>query len=654
MTDAPQPAPDPALRARRFTAVAMTAVLALFCGVVAGVMLATRVADDYAVPPESARLDALYKAAAAHPRDAALQAALREEDRRVRARYFTQQRRLRTGAWLLLVGVVACVACARWYAALDQPAPAPAPTAERVDADLWLARRRRARIAHAAAACAALAALLALALFRAPTLPASEKPSPPKPSPSKTAAAKPAPAAAKPVKTPATPRPKPAESKPKPAPPAAAPRPAQKTAAAAKQPKPAPQATKKPAPGRAARSAPAGGFKQNWPCFRGARAGLANPGEYPRSWDLAKRVNVLWRADSPGKGKSSPVVWGDQVFLTCGDERKREVVCYDRASGKLLWRAEIRTPADAADALRKADLDVPAETTYAAPTPATDGERVYATFATADLAAVDMQGKVLWVRNLGVPDNTYGKASSLLAYKGRVLMQNDDGMGGPKGPSAMLAFDGATGKLVWRTHRDSCATWSSPILAMTPTGPQLIAMAEWSIAYNPDTGKEIWRVSGVSGEICPSPAYADGVVFFTNEYSVAMAVKTDGRGDVTNTHVLWQADEGLSDSPSPVAARGYFVQAHTGGEITCYNARSGKLLWTQEYEDSFYASLIAAGDVVYAFGEEGNVYLIALADQYKQVGHFKMPEKVYATPAFADSRIYLRTNKALYCIGKKD
>jgi outer membrane protein assembly factor BamB len=166
-------------------------------------------------------------------------------------------------------------------------------------------------------------------------------------------------------------------------------------------------------------------------------------------------------------------------------------------------------------------------------------------------------------------------------------------------------------------------------------------------------GGELWRAAGLSGDVAPSAAYADGKAFVTNEYSCLMAIRADGSGDVSNTHVAWKADEGMSDASSPVCNPEFFLQAHSSGQVTCYDAKEGKLLWTKELQAGVWASPSLVGNLVYLPDEKGKMHIFELANPSRDIAAPDLAEAVYASPAFGGSQIYVRTVKHLFCIGHK-
>jgi outer membrane protein assembly factor BamB len=410
------------------------------------------------------------------------------------------------------------------------------------------------------------------------------------------------------------------------------------------------------------------GFQDDWPRFRGPTGmGVVKEGDWPAEWDAASGKNLLWKTPVPARGKGSPVVWGNRIFLTGGSREKLVVMGFERKTGKLLWETPIESPLLAKKpAGGEGGLKVPEDTGYAAATPATDGHRVYVVFATADMAALDFDGKLLWQRPLGKPDNMYGMATSLVVHKDTVILQHDQGGDAEDKLSALLAFDGTTGKERWRTPRPVPNSWATPIIANTGSRAELLTSASpWLIGYDPDTGKELWRAEGVKGDVAPSPVFAGGLIMATSQYSRLVAIRAGGSGDVTQTHTAWEAEEGLSDAPSPTSDGKLLLQVNSGGRVTCYDVAKTKppaegakwpspaLLWDQELDTEVWSSPSLVGKLVYLVDKKGKTFLFPLAEKYELKGTNALGEEVFASPAFGDGQIYHRTDKHLVCIGKK-
>ncbi|MEW6358977.1 MAG: PQQ-binding-like beta-propeller repeat protein [Planctomycetota bacterium] len=387
-----------------------------------------------------------------------------------------------------------------------------------------------------------------------------------------------------------------------------------------------------------------------WPTFRGPTGqGIVPEMDLPVSWDAKTGGNILWKTEIPLPGHSSPIVWGDKIFLTGADLKERKVFCLDRASGKLLWECKIQSGAVLGE-----DFEIYQDTGLAASTPATDGERVVALFGTAELAAVDFSGKQVWVKWFGPPHSAYGLCTSLRMYEGKVILQLDQG-GKRKPKSVLYAINPADGKTVWETKRDVGASWSSPLIIKTPQREEIITCADpFVVSYDPMTGKELWRADALGNDVAPVPAYADDMVYTVTESAKLSAIRAGGSGDVTKTHVAWTFEDGLPDCASPLTDGKYLLMAAAGyGCLTCVDAKTGKKLWQQDCPDMFWSSPTLVGRRVFITDIPGKTHILDLSDEYKSLGKGDVGEKVYATPAFVDSKIYLRGERHLFCIGKK-
>jgi len=389
-------------------------------------------------------------------------------------------------------------------------------------------------------------------------------------------------------------------------------------------------------------------IRKNWPRFRGPGGlGISAYTNIPSSWDGATGEGIIWKAQVPLPGKSSPVIWGDRLFLTGANKHKREVYCYNTNSGKLLWQRAVSNDGDAKPP------EVMEDTGFAAPTPATDGRRVFAIFATGDVVCFDLEGKPIWSREFGPLENMYGHASSLTVYRNLVLVLLDQASA-EDNDSEIVAVDVLSGDTVWRTPRPVPNSWATPIVINTESGDQVIICANpWVIAYEPMTGTELWRVECLSGDVAPSPIYAAGLVLAVNVDAKLFAIRPNGRGNVTNSHVAWAAEDGLPDICSPVSNGELVFLLTTDGTLTCYGAADGSKVWEKDLETAFIASPSLVGDRIYLISEEGVTFVIEAGREYKDLAKGQLGENCFASPAFGDGRIYIRGEKHLYCIGTK-
>ncbi|MEN8122945.1 MAG: PQQ-binding-like beta-propeller repeat protein [Bacteroidota bacterium] len=379
---------------------------------------------------------------------------------------------------------------------------------------------------------------------------------------------------------------------------------------------------------------------QNFPTFRGPGGnGISYHKNIPTSWDGKSGKNILWKLTVPLPGYNSPVIWGDKLFLSGANGKKREVYGIDRHTGKILWTVSVKNVSGSPSQSPKVTED----TGHAAPTVATDGRRVYAIFSNGDIIAIDMDGKKVWARNLGVPSNHYGHSSSLMMFRNMVIVQYDQ-----KKASKVMALAAKTGQTLWGTNRDVKISWASPVVAFTGKQTEIILASDPFVAsYNPYSGKENWKIDCLFGEVGPSVAYADGIVYAQNEYARLVAIKLGEKPEI-----LWEDDEYLSDVPSPVATKKYLFNATSYGAVICHDAKTGKKLWEKEFDNGFYSSPIMVEGKIYLIDKKGVMHIFSASDKFITIAEPALGENTDCTPAFADGRIYIRGSKNLYCIGK--
>jgi outer membrane protein assembly factor BamB len=392
---------------------------------------------------------------------------------------------------------------------------------------------------------------------------------------------------------------------------------------------------------RAKGFASAAELAKNWPCFRGAGnigSATATP---PATWS---EQTIRWSVETGLPGKNSPVVWGDRVFLCGADEHKREVYCYDAETGALRWTKAVEG-LSCQDAGTE-PLNVMADTGYAAPTMATDGRRVFAIFANGDLACFDLDGNPMWAKNMGRPVNMYGHASSLITWRNRLLLLFDQGSSAEDGKSALYALDAVTGDEIWKVKRPVPNSWASPSLITVGGRELLITCANpLVIAYDPKTGTEAWRAECLGGDVAPSPAFAGGRLFVTNTGSNLAAL------DPATGKTQWTAQDGLPDIVSPVSD-GKVVLLFSMDFATCVDAATGKKLWEHQFSAPFHASPMLINGVVYVLDTTGVMHRLQLSPEFKELGTATLGEGAETTPAFVGSRMYIRGEKHLFCIGE--
>ena len=385
---------------------------------------------------------------------------------------------------------------------------------------------------------------------------------------------------------------------------------------------------------------------KNWGGFRGPVAGQAIGSKYPLQWDGAAGKNLLWKTALPLSAPNSPIYWNGRLYMSGATKDKRQVYCVDAATGKILWNQSVKA------AIGEDLPEVMEDAGYAAPTMACDGTNVFAMFADGIVAAFSLAGKPAWTKSLGKPQNNYGHASSLAVYKNLVLIQFDQGSA-EDALSNLIALNAANGKNVYRIARPVPACWASPLVVNAGTHDEVVLCGNpFVISYDPATGAELWRVEALTGEIAPSPAYADGVVYVAQEGAGVKAIKVPGPGEKI-AQILWQADEGAPDTVSPVSNGEIVLVVNSGGTVTCYGAKDGKKLWQKDLGTPCESSPVIVGKAVYLTDDKGVTHIFEAGPSFKALGSGKVGEAVRATPAFIDGKIYLRGAKSLFAVGSK-
>lgn len=371
--------------------------------------------------------------------------------------------------------------------------------------------------------------------------------------------------------------------------------------------------------------------------FRGNNSnGISSAKGVPVKWNLNSGTNIAWKKDIPRKGYNSPVINGNRVFFSGADEQARELYCYDLTNGEKLWSLAATGISGSPSQMPKTTED----TGLAASSVATNGKQVCAIFATGDIICADMDGKQLWAKNLGIPDNHYGYASSLLIFGNVVIVQYDN-QNSPK----VIALDLATGAERWNKSRTEKVTWSSPIIASVGGSPQLVLMGNPAItAYNPNNGEQLWRVECLSGEVGSSACSSNGIIFGASEYAKLVAINgTDGS-------VLWESNEFLPEVASPVATKDNLYLATSYGVVAAFDTQTGELRKEHELNTEFYSSPVIAEGKIYLFSNDGKMHIFSANNDFNLINSFETGEKTFATPAFTDGKIVVRTEKSIYCV----
>ncbi len=432
----------------------------------------------------------------------------------------------------------------------------------------------------------------------------------------------------------------------------------------------------------------------NWPSFRGPNAGgMVKGATTPSVWNVEKSENVLWKRAIPGLGHSSPIIWGDRLFVTTAvnqrktaplkvglygdpasaednDVQQWKILCLDKKTGEIIWDKTAHEGAPKQKRHSKA--------THANCTMATDGANVVAFFGSEGLYCYDMDGKLRWKNDLGtmrispvvyndVPDPKgaeleWGFASSPVIYSNLVFVQCDVFTNG-----FVAAFNLADGKEVWRTKRDDTATWSTPSVCAEGPRPQLIVNG-WKHmgGYDLQTGEEIWRMSGGGDCPVPTPMVWNDLVFLMSSHGPRKpiyVVRTDAIGDVslrngasTNRYVAWSSLRGASYMQTPLIYGDYLYSCHVDGILTCFEARTGKEMYKERLGtggQGFTASPVASEGKLYFTSEQGSVFVVKPVAQFSVLATNQMGEVCMATPAISGDAIYFRTQGRLVAVGER-
>jgi outer membrane protein assembly factor BamB len=392
-----------------------------------------------------------------------------------------------------------------------------------------------------------------------------------------------------------------------------------------------------------------GEAQKYWPQWRGPSGqGQVRGTGYPDKWSPTE--NVLWKVPVPGSGNSSPIVWGDYLFVATsyGDGGKKAIVAFNRRDGKQLWEA-FAPQASAEQSNPKNG--------HASGTPVTDGTRIYAYLGNHGLLAVDFKGHLVWHRNLGTFQAYHGTAGSPLLYKDRlILYQDQKGRAG----SFVAAFDTNTGNEMWRTPRQAHVGWGTPIAVRAGARDEIVVSSMRRVhAYDPNTGAELWSASGNLFEVIPTPVVGEGLVFCTSgRAGPTLAIRPGGSGDVTATHIAWKAERGSPFVPSPLVHEGILYMVNDMASIaTAYDAKTGVVLWQgrlgEAARESFSSSPVVVDGKVFFTNDQGETFVVAAAREFKLLHVNPLNARTLASPALVDGKWYWRTDKELIVIGRK-
>jgi outer membrane protein assembly factor BamB len=400
---------------------------------------------------------------------------------------------------------------------------------------------------------------------------------------------------------------------------------------------------------------------ENWPCWRGPRGdGTSLEARVPTVW--SETENVAWKISLPGIGHSSPIVWNDRIFLTAclvdqGSPTKptdRLLLCLEKGTGREIWRRTVATsPLEKKHTLNS----------FASGTPTTDGRSVFVTFLESDspdekknhgqmvVAAYDFDGNQKWVVRPGEFSSTHGYCSSPVLFEDLLIVNGDH-----DGNSYLVGLRQSDGGLVWKTPREhKTRSYVTPIIRTFGGPPQMILSGSKSVcAYNPRTGERIWNIDGPTEQFVASMVDNGKLLFMTCGFPERhiLAIKPDGHGNVTDSHIVWRTKENAAYVPSPIICGDYFLVVADNGIASCFRAADGERMWKERIGPGHSASLITAGGLVYFTSDRGATTVVRPGPTYEAVAVNDLKEDSFASPAVSGGKLFIRTVGHLYCIGK--
>lgn len=357
----------------------------------------------------------------------------------------------------------------------------------------------------------------------------------------------------------------------------------------------------------------------------------------PVHWSATS--NLIWKTELPGSGHASPIVWEDKIFTVSAiaEQEARVLLCVNRADGKLLWqKTVVVAPFEGKHRLNS----------HASSTPATDGEFVYVAFLDRKemlVAAYDFSGNQKWLVRPGPFSSMHGFCSSPLLFKDKIIVNGDH-----DGDSYIVALDRATGKTVWKMPRKNrTRSYCVPLIRELDGKTQMVLSGDKSIAsYDPNNGKLHWLIDGPTEQFVASPVYnaTAGLLFITGGYPDhhILALKPDGK-------IMWRTTRGVSYVPSPIAAGDFFFVVSDSGVAHCFEAATGKIIWTERMGEH-HASLVAANGLVYFLNDEGVMNVVRASREFIPVAKNELGERTFASPAISNGQLFLRSDKHLFCI----
>jgi outer membrane protein assembly factor BamB len=382
-------------------------------------------------------------------------------------------------------------------------------------------------------------------------------------------------------------------------------------------------------------------YAENWPMWRGAKLDgvAAENRSYPVKWSESE--NIAWKTPIPGRGHSSPVIWGDHVFLTSCIEvnGERVLFCIDRHDGRIVWKKVVlKAPLE-----RKHNLN-----SYSSSTPATDGKHIWVTFLDQPdirVACYDMDGNQVWVKTPGRFNSQHGFCSSPILYEDLVIVNCDQ----DNQAAFIVALKKDSGEEQYRIDRPNrTRSYCVPLIVDAGGKKQMVLTgSKCTASYDPATGHQHWLFDGPTEQFVASVVYTDDMFFITSgfpEFHI-LGVRPDGS-------IAWRSTRNPSYVPSPVAQRGLFFIVSDNGIASCYEPKTGKMHWNERLSKHVSASMVAAGDYVYVLDDFGTTYVLKADRKFEVVAKNALKEECYASPALSDGQIFIRGVQHLYCVGK--
>lgn len=391
----------------------------------------------------------------------------------------------------------------------------------------------------------------------------------------------------------------------------------------------------------------------DWTQFRGPGGlGVSAETDLPEEW--SETENLAWRTELPGYGASSPIALGPHVYVTCysgygtgGDAEKMEdltlhVVCVNRADGSVAWDTKVQPKLPETERVR--------DHGYAAATPTTDGKFLYVFFGKTGVFKFDLTGKQIWQADVGSKLNGWGSGTSPVLFENLVIVNASVESG------SLVAIDKTSGSEVWRAPGMQ-SSWNTPHLVQLANGQQelVVSVKDHILGFDPKTGKELWRCDGIQDYVCPSVISHEGVAYVIGgRTSRAIAVRAGGRGDVTDTHMLWEAKAG-SNVTSPIIHDGHMYWVSDRNQVAyCVRLSDGEILYSERFRAQPYASATAGDGKIYIVTRNGGTYVLAATPEFTQLAHNTFDDRstFNASPVISNGQIFMRSDRYLYCVGK--